>query len=889
MQGRVARELYPTRVVVAGCSLAMALTKVFYIRPFDTYVARAPPGVLLDAYVDDVTLSMTGDGRTVTIHLTRAHESIAALVRDDLGCELAKEKTAVVATTKELASSISRAIGIKTQTADAQCMLGVDNIAGAQRAKLRRRSKKAARLKAAIQRRRRLAQVRGAAGRKANKVFRTGLLPSAAYDAPVWGIDCDEALRLRRLAATAMAPRARGLSLTATHMWYGHPTADAESSPVVQYARMVWKAVTEQKDARDRGTSLADIRGMWESAEKYFGPVVRTLRTAREEDLEVPLKMTRAAWSSLRGPIGAAALTLERVGWTFVSPFVIQDERGATYMMTSTSPALVRDLMRHAVRRADERLLAAKWAKREPCDAGRRACLDLAIHYSRPGRCFNPKQAGAFKAAVCGALMTADRARRLGGDADGLCPLCKAARDTLRHRVHGCARTETVVCAALPRWCWEKAQRAAATDSFWTSAAFPHLADVAAPPTRERVVHVEVFPDVEQSSEAAMAIARECGFGGGHEVDGRTANQKARLGGRVYFDGSCTPSPIRDLARAGCSIVEVNDDGDPIRTIEATVPWDLPQTAQCAENLAMAMGFDYVWRQAAFVGDCPNVVKAMNGTSRRALASTSRYAGLVLATHAHPERRRLVSEIRWTKAHRVATGNEERHEARDIKANGIADDLAKAAVKMHPPLGPLTDSLVEYYTRRAPHVVRAVVAALELFPPAPKDLPRVPKPANEQQARLRNQHNWQYRAGAWRCTICRDWLNARRLPAYRRHQRCSGRTVDDEAASIVARGHRLCKAASTLPFVICSGCGSWGNRRSRGLVASCAPPTHPRRRGSRRLGGPRANGIRCCARALVDAICPETAPSSPTSSAPAAGRGSQCTTGPMEWTTMPTW
>ncbi len=53
LQGRVARELYPTVGVVAGCSLAMALTKLLYVRVLDRVTAEMPSGVKLDAHVDD--------------------------------------------------------------------------------------------------------------------------------------------------------------------------------------------------------------------------------------------------------------------------------------------------------------------------------------------------------------------------------------------------------------------------------------------------------------------------------------------------------------------------------------------------------------------------------------------------------------------------------------------------------------------------------------------------------------------------------------------------------------------------------------------------------------------------------------------------------------------
>ncbi len=484
--------------------------------------------------------------------------------------------------------------------------------------------------------------------------------------------------------------------------------------------------MTHQSEARERSCSVADLRQMWEAASINFGPLLRDMAAARTASGDVPKKAARAIWFKARGPFAAAALALDTVGWSFNGPFELRDERGATYLLTMSSPAMIRDLMKDAFRRTVERRIAARWARADARFAGRRACLDLAISGSRPGKRFTPMQTGAFKAAVCGALMTGDRARRLGYATDGLCPLCRLAPDTLRHRVYGCSVAEPTVRAAVPRWFWEESQRAPADDMFWLTAAFPHPADIVPPPCRERFVQVQVFPEAEAACPSAVAYASERGFANAEEREARTANQKLELGGLLYVDGSCTPSPIRDMARAACSLIEVSEEGDKIRTIEATVPWNLPQTAQCAENLAMAMGFDHVRRRAVFTGDCLNVIHAMNGTSRRALTPTSKYAGLVPSTHKHPERRRLVESVRRTKAHRTAIHNETTSEARDILANGHADQLAKDAVKLHPPMGPDVEAMISYYTRRAPHVITAIVAALECFPL----LQRSPAPAS---------------------------------------------------------------------------------------------------------------------------------------------------------------
>ncbi len=471
-----------------------------------------------------------------------------------------------------------------------------------------------------------------------------------------------------------------------------------------------------------------------------------------------------------------------------------------------------------------ERKVAARIARLEPEFRGRRACLDLAIAAVRPSRGVTAAQAGAFRAAACGALMTMDRARKLGYDVDGLCPLCRAARDTLFHRVYRCSATEAAVRAAVPAWFWAESQRAVGSKVFMTTALIPHPADVAPPPRSDLFMQVEVNADRERADPEALAAARADGLGE-HGDDGRGVHQRAKLGGLVYFDGSCLPSPIRDMARAACSIVEVTRDGEIIRTLAAVVPWHLPQTGQCAERLAMSLGYRYVCRAAQFIGDCIGVVRAMGGKARRAIVQGAKYAGLVLDTHRAPERRQLVHTVRWTKAHRAETGQEEEGERRDIRGNALADELAKAAVKLHPPAGVDVEAAMNFAIKRAPLVAKAVIAALQLFPPAPRNMPRVPRPADEQQARRTRRHHWRHQAGTWRCTVCRDWVNTASIPRRRRHQTCRGHAIDQEAPKMAAAGHVLCRAEAELPFTLCTACGAWGNRRSKKLARPCGPPS----------------------------------------------------------------
>ncbi len=279
LQGRISREMYPTAGVIAGCSLAMALTKVYYLRSLDAFVARTPAAVTLDAHVDDLTLAATGPPNSIIMDLTTAHADLREVVSGELGCAFAVGKTAITATTRAVAATLARRLGVDGGVVGTPCLLGIDNTAGAPRGRLRTRSKKAARLKAAMARKKRLRSLRKAVGSRASRVFRAGVQPAAAFDAAIWGLSDAEVLAVRRLAATAMSPQARGRSLTMTHLWHKMPTAAAEHASMIQYSRMVWKAIVDREDAARRGTSAADLRRMYYEASNSFPPSHRTHRS----------------------------------------------------------------------------------------------------------------------------------------------------------------------------------------------------------------------------------------------------------------------------------------------------------------------------------------------------------------------------------------------------------------------------------------------------------------------------------------------------------------------------------------------------------------------------------------------------------------------------------
>jgi hypothetical protein len=447
-------------------------------------------------------------------------------------------------------------------------------------------------------------------------------------------------------------------------LWNGAPTADVEVAPVHQYAKMVWRAATRREESQMRSSALPDIRAMWEAASRDFTPLADRMLAARREDGTIPPAVARATWARVRGPIAAAAVSLARIGWTFASPFVLRDAMGDEHELTTNSPQMIRDLLRDATRDDLERKVGAKFAASEEAFRGRRACLDLAIQNSRPSKSRTPQQCGAFKSVACGALWTAMKAKERGYATDGLCPLCHREPDTPRHRVYGCEATRDAVISAVPRWFWDEATRTGAHGQFWTTAVFPHPADHAPRPRAD--LHCEV----EHHTAQGRADADD--------------QNRGHVTGRVCVDGSCTPSPIRGLGRAAMALVMQDGEGEPVKTLQLAVPRHLPQTAQAAENLIIAVAFRSIRGAAEVIGDCLNVVRAYTAAAVKALRPTNKYAGIVLDSFRDVEKRRSTT-VRWTRAHRTLTGSESQAEQMDIRGNALADKAAKDAIRLHPP------------------------------------------------------------------------------------------------------------------------------------------------------------------------------------------------------------
>ncbi len=367
----IAQELHASRGVVAGCSLATTLIRVFTITPFDNFV-RQVQDVVLDNYIDDNVLSTEGTEQQVIDRLGRATDILADIVDRELLCKFSLSKTKIVASTRRLGLQIQRRVrrrvgGIAEATAP---NLGADCAAGKRRGGHGRNCKRRARLRTWTGRRGNLRRLRAVLGDKAVTVFATGTLAAMVYAAEVHGLSDQELLKVRRICGAAMRPKARGRSLLTSLALNRDPTWRAGVAPFLHYTRAVWRASLAGNSRREM--DLPEIRRAWHAVDRG-GLVVGGGAGGAGG---------KRRWDRVRGPIGAVHLSLHRLGWKMDEPFVVVDDLGVSRNIVQFSPALWS--------RSLERRVAKQWAARQPSFEGRRICLDhirpLVQHTRSKGR-----------------------------------------------------------------------------------------------------------------------------------------------------------------------------------------------------------------------------------------------------------------------------------------------------------------------------------------------------------------------------------------------------------------------------------------------------------------------------------------------------------------------
>ena len=233
---------------------------------------------------------------------------------------LQKRKTAIVSSHGKLALSVAHYFGLQEGSVKTQTVgLGNDVSAGEARAATTTRRRK--RMRTALKRNVRLQALTRRAGLAVPKKYKCGPHPAAMCGDEVSGVF---RRKVEELAASGLGSSepagGRQVPLCALAM-FEDPTASSLSAPVFRWSKEVWLAAMHLRgETGEHGQflkvlNLPALRRIWER-----GKLQRPER-----------------WRSVKGPVGATVLSLDRLKWTWPSLFQFYyDDDNMEILLTTT-------------------------------------------------------------------------------------------------------------------------------------------------------------------------------------------------------------------------------------------------------------------------------------------------------------------------------------------------------------------------------------------------------------------------------------------------------------------------------------------------------------------------------------------------------------------------
>ena len=132
----------------------------------------------------------------------------------------------------------------------------------------------------------------------------------------------------------------------------------------------------------------------------------------------------------MRGPLGAAWMTLRRLRWSWVAPGLLTDHEGTELDLQFTSPRMVKEHGVTALRQQLERQVAQAMSHRGWSGAGE-ATSAAAVRRVIAGNELTEVEKGCLTAVATAAVWPRQRLADAGYDIDSTCQLCNQAPDTI--------------------------------------------------------------------------------------------------------------------------------------------------------------------------------------------------------------------------------------------------------------------------------------------------------------------------------------------------------------------------------------------------------------------------------------------------------------------------
>jgi hypothetical protein len=712
--------------------------------------------------------------------LVGAARKLIDLIEIDLECSLSVPKASLVASSDKLLNMLGKAFGqLKGSQNRTVANLGIDFAAGRHRGVFSQKSIRKTRLLKAVLRLPRIRRLRtGTARDRCHRLFTSGLGPAAWYGAEVYGFSDKELWHLQTTALATLSPQARGRSRQLTLLLADDQTWRPTAAPIVRWAKEVWLSVVKGPPASGAYLSLPELGTVWRAAAAN--------------------RVTQ--WSQVRGPAGAMALSMKRLGWSATGPFTFVDDLLVARSFVETSPKLVQVLAAAAHRRGMEKQAAEKLGWESPA----RVFTEHVRTYIKGDQ--PPLLKGIAKALVCNAIWTNSRAHQAGYDTLPFCDICPDCIDDVSHRLWHCDRS-----------------RQFRDEHFGTKPL----------PTK-----MQGLPD-EDPLHRGLVEQPGLGQPGPCEDAGVVFWSKEGLDryqafhGDVFLDGSCSKTFAKELNRASWAITKIDrDSGELIARLHGPVWSSLPQTSPAAEFCAMAALAQVAGPDTHAYSDFSGVVSSFGKEPSEVLHSSSLFAGIHRSARIEAGWKNIVA-IDKVKAHQalegLTVGTEQFFLA---KGNDEADRWAKAALACHPGLCEDKLRLQEARLDEAKEILEYAALALALWPKAARHklLPKAERPLPAPVASRTGRppcanHGWHFRQGLWRCAACLTFATSRERKMKRAKEACLGHAAPFVQLFVNngTLGHQLAVFDANDSFIVaCTTCGAWAASRPVLLLQPCS-------------------------------------------------------------------
>ncbi len=841
LHGVARNVLYPARGIAAGCGFATFLVQILAL-PALIRFQHLYPFVWLTMFIDDLLVhSRHRQPAQVISRLAEAGAALHDIITHDWGCCVATQKSVIVGSSVALCKSLEEAFGQHTgQIQPAAANLGVDTWMGKRRSR-RTTGTLRGRLLKLRRRGRKLSALKAAAPEPSNMVhlYKTGLQSFGYFGAEVVGITDNELHQAQHhyLAVCGGASQARHKHLSMCLLT--DPLWRQAFGPALLWASIVWKAAT----AREL-FSIWPLPWLGQEA----GKIIRSLPST---------------WATVRGPIGAAYLSLRRAGWTFATPFQLLDPAGDILNLTDTSPALLAHRLR-----LDWNRLHLEGARRslqlprdDTTDVDFAAARSLLLDRNLPAHA-----RGILHRYLTQTLWSCERLHHVGYAVVQGCPHCGHHRDDLHHRLFACPHSEALRHQLLQSQDVDHLQR------------HPHL-----------LFGCQLLPVVPQNRPPGYGYEQYHSY----TVDDRPPKDHFQ-NNTVYSDGSCSKTVHANLNSAGWALVALDSDGNLTAAIWGQVGRSLPQTSPASEYVAgmAAANMQASEVRADFKGLAALSTSSMETASHR----KNVYSGLRVQIKGKAPQMSSIKVNAHVDPSSCTVGSPA---WRDAVGNQLADQYAKKGANLHfqpsseelatiskdrdvlvrflryvshalalwEPVGP-TSGTRKHTIPKLPSIPDLVPGAvgrsfrsdvlgpwahtegtasssvISPFGAPSSDAPPPPQPHGESlRRRLRGKqaerlasgvsggglppkhghHEWRFRRNHWVCAAC---LKVSRASAPSRCEKCPGFNKVMADLLVSPREHALSYSSfldSTGIIILCTRCGGHcaSNRRSRKLSETC--------------------------------------------------------------------